>query len=337
MTNSRTIGVGVVGLGVGEQHARAFAAHPSCRWLRLADLDAARAQALAASIDGAVAGTFDEMLADPDVHAVAIASFDDAHYQQVIAALAAGKHVFVEKPVCRTIDELASVKERWLAAGGRLKLRSNLVLRAAPVFGWLQDQLRARSFGRLYAFDGDYLYGRLHKITGGWRRDVAEYSVFEGGGVHLVDLMLWLTGERPSRVTASGNRVVSEGSAFRYNDFVAAAFEFDSGLLARITANFGCVQPHQHVVRVFGTEATFLSDDCGPRWWRSRDAGRRGEPLDLAPVAAHKGDLIPAFVLAILDDGDDRVETQGFFDGIAVCIAADRAAASGQKEGIEYI
>ena len=51
----------------------------------------------------------------------------------------------------------------------------------------------------------DYLYGRLQKITDDWRSRVADYSVMLGGGVHMVDLMLWLTGQRPTRQERSFN------------------------------------------------------------------------------------------------------------------------------------
>lgn len=337
MSGSR-LGVGVVGLGVGERHARAFAAHPACELRSLFDLDLSRSSTLASSLPpAATAASYEAMLSDPSIQVVAIASFDDAHYGQVVAALDAGKHVFVEKPLSRTLDELVDVKRRWSAAGGRLHLRSNLVLRAAPAYRWLRDQVAAGTFGEVYSFDGDYLYGRIHKITDGWRAAVDNYSVIEGGGVHLIDLMLWLTRQRPRAVTAAGSSVATRGSAFRYNDFVAATFDFDSGLIARITANFGCVQPHQHVVRVFGTGATFAYDDAGARWWQSRDPRLGAEPVGLPALPPDKGALVPEFVSAIVNDLDDRDETQAVFDGIAVCLAADRAVVSGRRELIEYI
>jgi predicted dehydrogenase len=336
--SARVVGIGVVGLGVGEQHARAFHAHPACEVRSLCDLDARRARTLASEFPGcSVAERFEEMVNDPRLDVLAIASFDDAHYQQVMKALQAGKHVFVEKPICRTIAELTDIKARWKAEGGRLKLRSNLVLRAAPVYGWLRTRIRAGDLGQVYAFDGDYLYGRLHKITEGWRKSVEEYSVMEGGGVHLIDLMLWLTGERPKAVMGLGNRICTTGTAFRYNDFVSAMFEFDSELVARVTANFGCVHRHQHVVRVFGTKGTFLSDDAGPRWHRSRDPAAHAEQLIYPPLPNHKGDLLPGFVAAILENAEDSAQTQSFFDGISICIATDRAVATGKKERIDYV
>jgi hypothetical protein len=164
----------------------------------------------------------------------------------VVAALEAGKHVFCEKPLCRTLEQARAIAR----VRGDRHLACNLILRAAPLYSWLRDAIRAGELGEIYAFDGDYLYGRLHKITEGWRGTVDDYSVFQGGAVHLVDLMVWLLGERPARVAAVGNRIVTRDTAFRYPDFVAATYELPSGVIGRITANFGCILPPARGARV---------------------------------------------------------------------------------------
>ena len=338
MTAAAPVGVAVIGLGIGEQHARAFAADPraTVRWLH--DLDPERALALSRALPGARPSPgIDAILADPGTGIVSIASFDQDHFGQAMAALAAGKHVFVEKPLCRNQDELAQLKQRWMESGGRLKLGSNLILRAAPLYRWLKGRIEAGELGRLYALDGDYLYGRLHKITGGWRGAVEDYSVMLGGGVHMVDLMLWLSGERPRSVTCAGNRICTEGSGFAADDFQAATLQFDSGMVGRITANFGCVHRHHHVLRVFGTQASVLYDDAGARIHRSWDPAVPAEPVAEHPLPKGKGDLIPDFMDAVAGAPGYEQHTQSILDGIAVCLASDRAARSGKTEIIEYV
>jgi len=329
-----TLAAAVIGLGVGEQHARAVAAHPRAHLAWLCDLDRSRAEALAASLgQGRVASDYATVLADPAVDVVMLATYDDEHAAQVVAALEAGKHVFCEKPLCRTSRELAAIvrvrRDRHLGC--------NLVLRAAPLFRWLHGAIRSGELGEVYAFDGDYLYGRLHKITEGWRGSVDDYSVFQGGAVHLVDLMMWLLGERPVRVTAAGNRIVTRDTKFRYPDFVAATYELPSGVIGRITANFGCVHKHQHVLRVFGTKATFIADDAGARLHVARDPGGPPRVLDLSPVAATKGDLVPGFVDGVLAGVDPEPIARHEIDVITACIAADHAVASRQPQPIEYL
>ncbi len=330
-------GCAVIGLGIGEQHARTYAALRGTSLTWLCDLNLERAGALARELgQGETTADWRRLIGDPSTSVISIASFDDAHFEQMTAALAAGKHVFVEKPLCRSMEELREVRRVWDAAG-RPHLGSNLVLRAAPVYRWLREQIRAGEFGRIYSFDADYLYGRLHKITEGWRKDVVDYSVMQGGGIHMADLMLWLTGEKPRTVTAAGNHISTEGTAFHYDDFVSATYCFPSGLVGRVSANFACVHRHQHVVRVFGTKATFLYDDQGPRVYRTREPGCWPEVLPQSALPKAKGDLIPPFVEAIERGEDPQEHAQQEFDLASVCFAADKAARSGQSEEIEYV
>ena len=249
-----TVGVAVVGLGVGEQHARAYSDDERCELRWVVDLDEAKARRVAAELGCRAATSFAAALADEQVTCVSLATYDDQHYEQVLAALAAEKHVFAEKPLCQTEPEARALRDAWRQRP-HLQLASNLVLRGAALYRWLRAEREAGRLGEVYAVDGDYLYGRVEKITDGWRKDVDDYSVVLGGGVHLVDLLLWLTGERPVSVTALGNGIATRGTDFRYDDFAAATFRFQSRLVGRVTANFGCVHRHQHVVRVFGTEA----------------------------------------------------------------------------------
>ena len=152
-----------------------------------------------------------------------------------------------------------------------------------------------------------------------------------------MDLMLWLTGQRPQAVTAVGNRICTEGTAFRYHDYVSATFGFASGLVGRITANFGCVHRHQHVLRVFGTKGTFIYDDMGPRLHTSRDPAVPTARLDLAAIPASKGEMIPSFIDAILKNADTRDQTQHEFDVISACLGADRALAVAKRVEIDYV
>lgn len=283
-----------------------------------------------------ITGDANELLHDPAIDVVSIASYDDAHFEQVLMALRNGRHVFVEKPLCRSLKELRAIKQSWLN-GQRLHLVSNLVLRAAPLYEWLRTQIHVGTLGGIYAFDGDYLYGRVEKITQGWRKDVAKYSVVQGGGIHLVDLLLWATGERPVSVAAVGNQIATSGTGFQYPDYVAATYEFSSGLVGRITANFGCVHRHQHVVRIFGTKGTFLYDDTGPRLHGTRDPSIPPRALDMAPLPSSKGSLIPAFVDSILTGRDTQEDTQHEFDVISACVAADEALKNRGAVEVEYV
>jgi predicted dehydrogenase len=322
-----SLGVAVIGLGVGARHLDAYRRIPDCRVVAVCDHDAARAAAAAAATPGAVALT-DALAAirHPGVDAVSIASYDADHHGHALAALTAGRHAFVEKPLCTRPEEVAS-----LAAAARpgLVVASNLVLRAAPFFAELRRMVAAGELGEIYAVDGDYMYGRLPKLTEGWRGEDPDYSPFLGGAVHLVDLMLWITGRRPEAVTAVGGDICARGSAYPGDDFVAATYRFPGGMVGRITANFGSVTRHHHVLRVFGTRGTAISDDAGVRIHTRRDPG--GPPHDpgLSPLPADKGALIPEFVRACLGGPSALPGVGHELAVVDACCAADAARRDG--------
>ncbi len=329
--------VAVVGLGVGFEHALAYLKTNVCTLRWVCDLDRTKMNQVLKEIgQGKATESFETIVQDDKVDIVSIASYDDAHFSQVVAALYAGKHVFVEKPLCRSLEELREIKQVWLKSDTP-HLLSNLVLREAPVYRWLKHAISSDDLGEIYAVDGDYLYGRIHKITEDWRKDVPNYSVMQGGGVHLVDLMLWFSGAKPDSVTAVGNRICTAGTDFRYNDYVTTTFKFSSGLIGRITANFGCMHPHQHVLRVFGTKGTFIYDDQGPRLHTNRAPTVTPTSLELSPLPSSKGDLIPNFVEGILAGKDTNAQSQHEFDVISACVAVDEALQTSKEVSIHYI
>jgi predicted dehydrogenase len=316
----------IIGLGVGERHVAGYEADPRCRVVALCDTDPSKLAEVGARHPGRqLISDPSAVLSDPSIDAVSIASYDDAHHAQILAALGAGKHVFVEKPICLHDHELADIRQA-LEQRPQLRLSSNLILRRSPRFRYLHARLRAGALGRPYYAEVDYNYGRIHKIVEGWRGHIPFYSVVHGGGIHMIDLLLWLLGERPVAVSAFGNAIATAGTRFRFNDCVAALLKFPSGLTAKMTANFGCVFSHHHNVTIYGTAATFVHDRQGARLHVSRDPDAAAVPVDEPYHGPAKGDMIPAFVAAILDGTEPEVGADEVFDAMTVSLAIERAA-----------
>lgn len=335
--NRKLIGAAVIGLGIGRQHLIGFDRYEKSQAVLGCDISPQKLGELQDEYPNVeYTDRWQDILERADIDLVSVATFDDVHCEQVCALLSAGKHVFVEKPVCLSRDELDQINQAWTTSGG-LWLTSNLVLRAAPVYRWLRQSIQDGLFGDIYAIDGDYLYGRLHKITDGWRSDVKGYSVMLGGGIHMADLMVWVTGQRPGSVQAIGNRICTQDSSFRYLDFTSATYQFPSGMIGRINANFGCVHRHQHVLRVFGTKATFIYDDQGPRLIQTRDPEVPVEMLDLNPLPLNKWDLIPEMIDGIAAGEDPTPRVKHEFDVMSLCLAADQSVEQKSNIEIEYV
>ena len=330
--------VGIIGLGIGEQHVVGYDLNPHCKVVAICDRKGEKLERVQTRVTGVrTSRDSTDVINDPAIDVLSIASNDEDHFDHVCHALSCGKHVFIEKPICQSLSQLREIKHLWSRANGSLKLKSNLVLRGAPLYRWVKQQVQSGEIGQVYSFDGDYLYGRLSKLTDGWRATTENYSVMEGGGIHLIDLMVWMTGQRPETIHAVGNRVCSNGTRFRYEDFVAATMTFSSRMIGRITANFGCVHGHQHVVRLFGTKGTFVHDDKGPRYQAHRDPAPPAESLSYGSLSPSKYVLINDFIDAVLRDRNIEAETQADFDVMSICIASDHALRTHSVAEIQYV
>jgi len=319
---------GIIGLGVGERHIAGYHAHPACRVAALCDFDAgALERAGERHPDMRLLTRAEDVLDDPEIDVVSIASYDSYHYDQVRRALERGKHVFVEKPLCQYPAQASEIHALLRDRPG-LRLSSNLPLRLSPRFQLLKEMIGAGELGELFFLEGDYDYGRLHKITAGWRGDEDRYSVVLGGAVHVVDLLLWLTGRRVTQVSARGNRIAAAGSKYRFDDFVVATLELEGGLLAKVSANFGCVHPHFHAVKVFGTEATFVNGLPDATLYTERGEHSRARAIDAAYPGVDKGALIHSFIESIVTEAPAAVTADEVFETMAVCFAIEQATSS---------
>lgn len=316
---------GVIGLGVGEQHIHGLRRHPACRVAALCDIDPAKLDMARRRYPELRRYDHAEALIDdPEIDLVVVASYDDAHHAQVIRAINAGKHVFVEKPLCTRSEEMNEIVEA-LGRNPNVRLSSNTILRKSPRFIQLYEEINKGTFGDIYYAEADYNYGRLNKLTSGWRGRIADYSVIVGGGVHMIDLLIWLIGRQVVEVYALGNRICSRESSFHGMDMVMASLRFDNDVIAKVSANFGCVYPHFHRLSIYGTAATFENGMDHARLYRSRDPQHPPLQIDAPYPGVAKGDLIPGFVDAALGRSDPEVQEADVFATLGVCFAIDQS------------
>jgi predicted dehydrogenase len=329
--------VGIIGLGVGEHHIPGYERHPACEVVSLCDFSPEKLAAAAEKYPTMkLTREADEVLEDPGIDIVSIASFDNYHFPQMAKAIRRGKHVFVEKPLCLYTEEAVQLRA-LLRERPDLRISSNLVLRASPRFRQVKDLLEQGALGELFYIEGDYNYGRLWKLTDGWRGDIDFYSVVYGGALHLIDLILWLTGDTVVEVSAYGNNIASRNSKFRHMDLVAGLLKFASGRVGKVTANFGCVFPHFHVLNLYGTQGTFInSQKYGLLYTRSANQ-EEPKAIDAAYPGVHKAALIPSFVDSILNGRSALVTQDDVFKSMSVCFALEKAAQEGGPVTVNYI
>lgn len=341
--------VGVIGLGIGEEHLKAYSAHPECEVVGISDLSSERLEQIGKQFQSIKLASkdADALLKSKSIDVISIASYDNFHYEQVIKALENGKHVFVEKPICLFEHEARHIRE-LSTKHPDLKISSNLVLRKSPRLIWLKRAIDQGDLGDLFFLEGDYNFGRLSKITQGWRGKLDFYSPIYGGGVHMIDLLLWFTSDLVEEVYAAGNNIVTKDTPIKFYDMVVSLLKFRGGALAKMAVNFGCVYPHFHKLSVYGTKATFENGLEHGLLFESRDVntsykseGMQQNPKPKLIEEPHpslsKGELISAFIDSILKNSKPLVSKDEILNGMSVCFAIEKASKENRAVRVEYL
>jgi predicted dehydrogenase len=329
--------VGIIGLGVGEAHIQGYARHSSAEVVTLCDFDPKRLVDAKQKYPGLrFVENADDVLKAPDIDVVSIASYDNFHYRQIMMAIENGKHIFVEKPLCLHDFEARDIRKA-LRGNKLLKMSSNLILRKCPRFIEIKNRIIAGDMGELFHMDGSYDYGRRQKIIDGWRGKIDYYSGVCGGGVHLIDLFLWFSGQRVREVMAYGNRIVTRNSGFRNDDSVTAILQFESGMTGRVSVHLGSLMPHHHELNIYGEKATFMNNYEHPVYFNTQDPACKPEVMKQAYPGIHKGDLIFDFIESIVNNTQAEVGIEDIFSAMSVCFAVNKSLEKGKPVKVKYI
>lgn len=267
---------------------------------------------------------------------VSISNHDKDHFKSIIKHYE-NSHIFVEKPLCRSFQETKKIFKLVKKKNYKHLLFSNLVLRNAHIFENILKKVRKGEFGEVYYFEGDYLYGRINKILNGWRGRDKSYSVMLGGGIHMVDLMISFLQALPIYVSSLGNKIVTKKKKFKFNDFVQSTYNFKNGAIGKITANFGCVHKHQHVVKVFGTKKSFIFDDKGARIFINRDPHESKKIKSTKQLYDGKACLLPKFISKISYGKSYSNDIINELNLISACVFSDQSMLKKKKMKIKYI
>jgi UDP-2-acetamido-3-amino-2,3-dideoxy-glucuronate N-acetyltransferase len=208
------------------------------------------AAAAAAAALGAKAAAFEDVLSDPHIDGISIASPAEMHFGHAMAALKAGKHVYVEKPLALDVAEAESLHETALRSG--LTLMVGHLLQYHPVYVKLRAMVEEGEFGRLL-----YVYSNRMSL-GKFRR---EENVLWSFAPHDISMLLGLFGSEPSHVSAQGTVSHTPGIA----DMVTLQMHFPGGGSGHIQVCWMHPFKEQRLV-VIGEKAMAVFEDSEPDW-----------------------------------------------------------------------
>ena len=193
--------------------------------------------------------------------------------------------------------------------------------------------------GPIYYLEADYFWGRIEKLISGWRAEADFYSIIHGAAVHMIDLIIWLTGKKPIKVQALGNQIITKGTKQKNNDFAVILMEFENQMNVKISAHGGCVHPHFHSLKIFGANSSFIHESTGSVWIESSDPNQKfkTESADYPAKTKRVGALI-SFLDTLNYDGNNALVTDDeVFDAISVCLAAEEALKTKKIVDIDYL
>jgi 1,5-anhydro-D-fructose reductase (1,5-anhydro-D-mannitol-forming) len=249
---------GVVGLGriADTEIAPAIAASPHGILHGVVSRDQGRADSFAERHQAVRALTdLGELLRDPDVDAVYIATPNALHADQVVAAAQAGKHVLCDKPLALTVADAQRAIAACDEAGVRLGV--TFQTRFHDAFDRCRPAIRSGSLGDILVVQVEMSPGRT--LLRGWRTDpsLAGLGTVNNVGVHGYDLIRYLLGAEVVEVTA----LVGHESGLVPETLALALLRFDNGALGYVNANQSV--PHtQADITIYGTKGRVIGRSC---------------------------------------------------------------------------
>lgn len=196
------------------------------------------------------ARSWPDVLRDPSIQAVALATPAETHAKLAIEAMDAGKHVYVEKPMALSMADAERMIDKAREAD-RVLMVGHL-LQYHPVFRAMKDTVKSGRIGTLR-----YIYS--NRLSLGKFR--TEEDVMWSFAPHDVSMILGLVGEEPHRIAAQGAAFVTEGLA----DWVTLQLRFPGGVGAHVTASW--LHPFkEHRLVAIGTEGMLVFEDSQAAW-----------------------------------------------------------------------
>ena len=261
------LGFGIIGIGmISETHAAALAEQENCYLYGCFNAKKEKAERWAEAHHCKAFCDLAEMLADPEVDAVSIATPSGLHFDSALAAIRAGKHVLIEKPMEITEERVQQLideaKEHKVLLCGIFQSRFH----EAPRL--IKKAVEEGRFGTITLADAQFKWFRTQEYydSGAWR---GTWAVDGGGvlmnqGIHAIDLLLFIMGD-PVEVTGYTATLAHE--RIEVEDTAAAVLKFKNGAIGMIEGTTGAWPGSMKRIEICGSKGqVVLEEDSITKW-----------------------------------------------------------------------
>lgn len=307
------ISIGLVGVANhGNTILNAITASPNLALVSCFDTNTAAAEQVGRRFSARVAASYDDLIRDPKLEAVALVTPNHLHADQARKAAAEKKHVFVEKPITNSIADARTMIRTFKDAGLVLMVGHNT--RRRQVFRRAKEILGKGMIGTVVALEGNL--SRPAGLQPGlppWKADPKACPLLPMTqlGIHLVDTAEYLVSPVRS-VSCAATRVAMPGNVY---DTTAAVLQLESGVPFALSSYY--VSPDAYFLRIYGTRGLL---HCYPTSLRL-ELTEGGEPSEVREETFEEG------------AGSYNLQMQEFGD----CILHRREPETGGREGLRAL
>jgi predicted dehydrogenase len=287
--------------------------------------------AFAAKYKCAAAASYDALLADRTIEAIVNTTPNDVHLETTRAAAAAGKHVFLDKPIANTVSDGRAISAVCRDAGVVLAL--GYQRRRESHFRWIRQQIDAGAFGKLVNAEANISRDRLGKVDlSSWRYQA---QGMPGGvmlqiGIHYTDVLSYLLGPIKA-VRGQLAQLVLPGDN---PDVASLLMEHENGALSTLNASYASASEY-YLMNVYGKDATAYYDLHGGLRMLKRGTDR---PVAVeCPKTDTLVEQLDEFAAAVRGNGTPEMGGDDSTTSLAVIRAGILAAREGRRVEVREI
>ncbi|HVZ53462.1 MAG TPA: Gfo/Idh/MocA family oxidoreductase [Pseudolabrys sp.] len=315
MLNTAIVGLGWWGKTLVEA-AQKFGA--PMRFARGVTLEPDSVRDFAAAHELVIGTSYEEVLADPEVKAVILATPHSKHRAQVEAAAAAGKHIYCEKPFALSKADAQASLDAVRRAGVTIAVGHHF--RLMPSMRVLDEYAKSGAFGTIMHAEGNYSHDWLANMSADtWRMALAESRAggMTGMGIHVLDCFRDLVGpvKRVSALSKARTLKVPAG------DTTAALVEFENGATGTLATTLKT--PFEWRIAIYGEN--LRAESVSETRAIVHRPGKEPEVIDCAPDN-HLGRNLDYFAKAALGQGTFPISPEGILQTAAALEAVFKSA-----------
>jgi UDP-N-acetylglucosamine 3-dehydrogenase len=317
--------VGVIGAGfVGAIHLRAYANMAEVEVVGVADIRPETAAAGAAVVGARAYSSYEDLIAAEEVDVVDVCLPTTYRRDLALEAARAGKHLILEKPISRNLEDAGAIIEAFDGSEGRLFVGH--VVRFFPEYARIKAMIEAGDLGTV----GVARTSRLSPFLTGWNDWYADWRM--SGGVlldlviHDFDFLRWSLGE-VERTYARGVL----GREYNRLDYALVTLRFEGGAIAHVEGQWGYPGPFNYSIEVAGSRAMVTADSTQPA--PVRLLGGAMDPGESPDVITGKSPFqteLEHFIRCATTGEESIVDARDAYEALRIGLAATESVMTGR-------